>query len=151
MVFELAKQDLVVSESGVYRALVRLNLIDPSGRRRRDKKWKRWERGTPMELWQMDVVGGFVLADGTQAKALTGVDDHSRYCVSAHLMVRETSRNVCEGLAKALRAHEVLQFYDGDQLLRTEQRTGGGEVRKKRASVPGGRSIVKTSVTNQPN
>ena len=26
-----------------------------------------------MELWQMDVVGGFVLADGTRAKALTGV------------------------------------------------------------------------------
>ena len=25
-----------------------------------------------MELWQMDVVGGFVLADGTKAKALTG-------------------------------------------------------------------------------
>ena len=31
----------------------------------------------------MDVVGGFLLADGTSAKALTGVDDHSRFCVSA--------------------------------------------------------------------
>ena len=60
-----------------------------------------------MELWQMDVVGGFVLADGTRAKVLSGVDDHSRYCVSAHLMVRESSRNVCEGLAKALRAYGV--------------------------------------------
>ena len=107
LAFELGKQDLVVSESAVYRALARLNLIDPTGRRRRDRKWKRWERGAPMELWQLDVVGGFVLADGTRAKALTGVDDHSRYCVSAHLMVRETSRNVCEGLAKALRAHGV--------------------------------------------
>ena len=77
-------------ESAVYRALVRLNLIDPAGRRRRDRKWKRWERGVPMELWQMDVVGGFVLADGRRAKALTGVDDHSRFCVSAHLMLRET-------------------------------------------------------------
>jgi hypothetical protein len=28
--------------------------------------------------WQMDVVGGFGLADGSTAKALTGVDDHSR-------------------------------------------------------------------------
>jgi transposase InsO family protein len=58
-----------------------------------------------MELWQMDVVGGFVLADGTRAKALTGVDDHSRFCVSAHLMTRESSRQVCAGLAAALRAH----------------------------------------------
>jgi transposase InsO family protein len=107
LVFELAKQDITVSESGVYRALVRGNLIDPAARRPRDRKWKRWERGRPMELWQMDVVGGFVLADGTRAKALTGVDDHSRYCVSAFLMVRESSQRVCEGLARALRAHGV--------------------------------------------
>ena len=39
-----------------------------------------------MELWQMDVVGGFVLADGRRAKALTGIDDHSRFCVSAYLI-----------------------------------------------------------------
>jgi transposase InsO family protein len=104
IVFELGKGvvDPVPSESGVYRALVRLNLIDPTGRRRRDRKWKRWERGAPMELWQMDVVGGFVLADGRRAKALTGVDDHSRFCVSAHLMLRETSQRVCEGLGIAL-------------------------------------------------
>jgi transposase InsO family protein len=97
----------VPSESAVYRALVRLNLIDPSGRRRRDRKWKRWERGQAMELWQMDVVGGFRLAEGRTAKALTGVDDHSRFCVSAHLMLRETSQRVCEGLAAALRSYGV--------------------------------------------
>ena len=55
----------------------------------------------------MDIVGGFVLADGTEAKALTGVDDHSRFCVSACLMPRETSRRVCEGLALAMRTHGV--------------------------------------------
>ena len=38
-----------------------------------------------------------------RAKALTGVDDHSRFCVSAHLMVRESSQRVCDGLALALR------------------------------------------------
>lgn len=105
--FELAKKGIKVSESAAYRALGRLNLIDPSGRRRRDKKWKRWERGTPMELWQMDTVGGFVLADGTRAKALTGVDDHSRFCISAFLMVRESSQRVCDGLALALRTWGV--------------------------------------------
>jgi transposase len=79
LVFELARRDVTgVSESAAYRALVRLNLIDPAARRPRDRRWKRWERGAPMELWQMDVVGGFVLADGTRAKALTGIDDHSR-------------------------------------------------------------------------
>ena len=60
-----------------------------------------------MELWQMDVVGGFLLADGRRAKALTGVDDHSRFCVSAHLMLRETSQRVCDGLAAAMRTYGV--------------------------------------------
>jgi len=105
LVFELGAGGVVPvpSESAVYRALVRLNLIDPDARRPRDRKWRRWERGVPMELWQMDVVGGFVLADGTKAKALTGVDDHSRFCVSAWLMPRESSRHVCDGLAAAMR------------------------------------------------
>lgn len=109
LVYELDKKGIrpLPSVAGVYRALVRLGLIDPAARRLRDRKWKRWERGLPMELWQMDVVGGFVLADGRRARALTGVDDHSRFCVSAHLMMRESSRNVCEGLAAALRAYGV--------------------------------------------
>ena len=51
LVFELARRDApAVSESAAYRALVRLNLIDPAARRPRDRKWKRWERGAPMEL-----------------------------------------------------------------------------------------------------
>ncbi len=37
LVFELAKQDIAVSESAVYRALVRLSLIDPAMRRGRDR------------------------------------------------------------------------------------------------------------------
>jgi transposase InsO family protein len=109
LAFELSRGGLMVSESAAYRALVRLNLIDPAARRPRDRKWKRWERGAPMELWQMDVVGGFVLADGTRAKVLSGVDDHSRFCVSAHLMTRETSQKICDGLGKALRAYGVPQ------------------------------------------
>jgi hypothetical protein len=46
-------------------------MIDPAVRDRHSRKWKRWERGAPMELWQMDVAGGFPPADGTSAKALT--------------------------------------------------------------------------------
>jgi transposase InsO family protein len=104
LVFELAKRKVspVPSSSAVYRALLRAGLIDPSLRDRRSRKWKRWERGAPMELWQMDIVGGFPLADGTSAKALTGIDDHSRMCVCARLMARERTRAVCDGLRAAL-------------------------------------------------
>jgi transposase InsO family protein len=98
---------LAVTESSVYRCLRRAGLVEPDGRRRRRRDWKRWERGRPNELWQMDVVGGFLLADGTQVKALTGVDDHSRFCVSATLMPRERTRPVCDGLTAAMRTYGV--------------------------------------------
>jgi hypothetical protein len=62
-----------------------------------------------MELWQMDVVGGFPLADGSSAKALTGIDDHSRMCVCARLMARERTRSVCDGLRAALGSHGAPQ------------------------------------------
>jgi|SRR5690625_742357 len=111
LVFELARRGVVAvpSESAAYRALVRAGMIDPAARDRRSRKWKRWERGAPMELWQMDIVGGFPLADGTSAKALTGVDDHSRMCVSARLMARERTRPVCDGLRAALAVFGVPQ------------------------------------------
>ena len=104
LVFELAKRRVtpVPSESAAYRALVRAGMIAPHLRDRRSRKWKRWERGAAMELWQMDIVGGFPLSDGTSAKALTGIDDHSRMCVCARLMARERTRAVCDGLRAAL-------------------------------------------------
>jgi transposase InsO family protein len=97
----------VPSESAVYRCLVRAQVIAPQRRKARREDYKRWERGRPNELWQMDVVGGFLLADGSQAKALTGIDDHSRFCVSAQLMPRERTQRVCDGLALALRSFGV--------------------------------------------
>ena len=95
------------SRSGIYRLLKRHDQIDPAARRMRAKKFKRWERGTAMELWQMDVVGGIVLADGTTLKALTGIDDHSRFIVCAGLMRRENARSVCGHLAESMRIHGV--------------------------------------------
>jgi transposase InsO family protein len=85
------------------------DLIDPVARRRRDRRFRRWERGGPMELWQMDVVGGVLLAVGTSCKILTGIDDHSRFVVCTGVMVRATSRAVCAHLAQALRRHGVPQ------------------------------------------
>ncbi len=107
--FELARKrvELTPSESAVYRCLVRAAVIDPISRQRRRETWKRWERGAPMELWQLDLVHGFLLADGTSAKALTGVDDHSRYCVSARLMPRERTQSVCDGFSSALKTYGV--------------------------------------------
>lgn len=103
LVFELVTRKVAPapSASAVYRALLRAGLIDPTLRDRRSRKWKRWERGAPMELWQMDVVGGFPLADDQRL----GIDRDRRslpdVCL-CRLMARERTRAVCAGLSAAL-------------------------------------------------
>lgn len=105
----LAREALapVPSRSGVYRCLVRQRLIDPQRRRRKRADYRRWERARAMELWQMDVMGGVRLAGGRELKLVTGIDDHSRYCVSAMLTPRATARPVCEALLAAMAHHGV--------------------------------------------
>jgi transposase InsO family protein len=97
----------VPGRSSVYRALVRNGRIDPAKRRRRRSDYKRWERGAPMELWQMDVVGGVHLSDGAEVKVITGIDDNSRFVVCAKVVARATARPVCEALVEALHRHGV--------------------------------------------
>src|SRR3989442_11924823 len=58
-----------------------------------------------MQVWQMDVMGGVLLDDGTELKVVTGVDDHSRFCITAGLVTRATSKAVCAVLAGALRRY----------------------------------------------
>jgi hypothetical protein len=55
-----------------------------------------------MELWQMDVMGGVLLDDATELKVVTGIDDHSRFCVIAKLVERATARPVCAALLEGL-------------------------------------------------
>jgi transposase InsO family protein len=93
--------------SSIYRALVRHHLIDPAKRRRRPSDYKRWERARPMELWQMDITGGVHLADGSGASIVTGIDDHSRFCVCAQVVARATAKPVCDALRGAMEAHGV--------------------------------------------
>ena len=60
-----------------------------------------------MQLWGIDIVGGDWLVDPVtgvvrEAKVVTGVDDHSRYCVIASVVERATGRAVCAAFARAL-------------------------------------------------
>jgi hypothetical protein len=60
-----------------------------------------------MQLWQLDIVGGIRLADGSEVKLVSGIDDHSRYCVIAALVVRATARAVCRVFTQAMACHGV--------------------------------------------
>lgn len=95
----------VPSRVTIWRILARNGLIDQATRRRRRRDDRPWERQRPMSLWQLDIMGGVWLADGTELKLVTGLDDHSRFCVLAHLAVEATGRAICQALVGALRAY----------------------------------------------
>lgn len=127
---EAAGVDPLPGRSSVYRCLVRHGLIEPAARRRKKADYKRWERSRAMELWQMDVVGGVMLADGRKASIVSGIDDHSRFVVSAHVVERATARPVCDALAKAMRAHGVPEqiLTDNGKVFTGRFGPGNGEV-----------------------
>jgi transposase InsO family protein len=103
-----ARQGLVVpSERTINRILHRQGLLRARPRKRPRDSYVRFERPGPMQLWQMDIVGGLrlvspVTGELREAKVVTAVDDHSRYCVIAKVAERATSRAVCLALAEAL-------------------------------------------------
>jgi transposase InsO family protein len=60
-----------------------------------------------MELWQMDIVGGVKLVDGSEAKIVSGIDDYSRFVISAQVVERATARPTVAALAMAMRRYGV--------------------------------------------
>ena len=103
-----ARHDLVMpSERTIDRILHRQGLARARPRKRPKDSYQRFERPGPMQLWQMDIVGGIKLVSPLtgelrEAKVVTAVDDHSRYCVIARVVERATGRAVCLALAGAL-------------------------------------------------
>src|SRR5918998_4993200 len=77
----------------------------------------------------MDIVGGAMLADGREARAVTGVDDHSRFCVIAAVVPRATGRAACLALIEALSRYGIPQEILTDNGKQFTDRFGrGGEV-----------------------
>jgi hypothetical protein len=83
-----------------------------------------------MQPWQMDIVGGVrlvstVTGELREAKVVTAVDDHSRYCVIAKVVERATGRAVCLVLAEALVRFGVPEEVNSDN---GKQSPGGSAV-----------------------
>jgi transposase InsO family protein len=109
LVHELGRAgvDPVPSRSTVYRVLVRHHLVQARPRKRRREDFVRWERPGPMQLWQMDVMGSVRLEDGSEAKLISGIDDHSRFAVIAVVVARASGRAVCAAFTAAMEAYGV--------------------------------------------
>ncbi|MFJ5036227.1 IS481 family transposase, partial [Streptomyces sp. NPDC088560] len=106
--YELAKTSSATapSRATVHRVLERNGLIRHQKQQHR-RKYKRWQRETPMHLWQLDLVGGIFLADGRECKMLTGIDDHSRFVVIATVLAVPSGRAVADGFLRAMRTYGV--------------------------------------------
>jgi transposase-like protein len=123
--------------TSIERCLVRHGLITPEARKRKRSDYRRWERARAMELWQMDIVGGVRLVDGSEAKIVSGIDDHSRFVISAFVVPRATARPVCDALAVAMRRHGVPEGHAGVAALAAEGQAddvGLGARRARRCS-----------------
>lgn len=102
----------VPSERTIDRILIRHGLLRQRQAKRPRESYKRFERPGPMQLWGIDIVGGLQLVNTTtgvltEAKIVTGVDDHSRFCVMAAVVERATARAVCLAFAAALATYGV--------------------------------------------
>jgi transposase InsO family protein len=84
IVHELGQRGVapVPGRATVHRVLVRNGMVKPQEQQHK-RQSRRWQRDAPMQLWQLDIVGGVPLADGREAKLVTGIDDHSRFVVIA--------------------------------------------------------------------
>ena len=102
----------VPSERTIDRILIRQGLLRQRKAKRPRASFTRFERPGPMQLWGIDIVGGIELVDPAtgalrDAKIITGVDDHSRFCVMAAVVERATARAVCVAFAQALARYGV--------------------------------------------
>jgi transposase InsO family protein len=102
-----APPDPLPSRATINRILLRHGLAVGRPRRRRRSEYVRWERPVAMQLWQIDIVYGPWLVDTRtgeprEARIVTGVDDHSRFCVLARVVERATGRAICVAFAEAL-------------------------------------------------
>src|SRR3954468_3475942 len=122
------------SRATVHRILVRHGLVVARARRRQRSGYVRWQRRASMQLWQLDIVFGPMLVDTAtgevrDARIVTGLDDHSRYCVLARVVERATGRAICLAFSEALQrygAPEEVLTDNGQQF--TGRFSRGGEV-----------------------
>ena len=69
----------------------------------------------------MDITGGVRLSDGSELKVVTGIDDHSRFCVLAMVVRRATARPVCDALAEAMTAQGIPDPVLGSGLIKSQR------------------------------
>jgi hypothetical protein len=77
-----------------------------------------------------DVTASAFLTHGAEVKIVTGIDDHSRFCVLATAVMRATARPVCLAFVASMRVYgvpeEVLTDIQREGVHRPVPQAGGG-------------------------
>jgi transposase InsO family protein len=146
LLYRLGREGVVPlpSRAAVSRALVRLGLVSARRARQRRREYRRWERGRPMELWQLDVMGGVLLADGSELKAVTAIDDCSRFALGVGLVARATTRPVCAVFAGLLARHGI-----PEEVLTDNGKVFTGRYASRPAEVLFGRICRENGITHR--
>lgn len=105
-------QTVIPSASTITAILRRHQLLDPK-ESAKHQAFKRFERSTPNELWQMDFKGEFQLAQG-RCYPLTILDDHSRFAVALQACARNTTNITQTALIQVFRRYGLPEWITCD-------------------------------------
>jgi transposase InsO family protein/transposase-like protein len=108
-------QALRVSTGTIKRILKDQNIYSPplpQKTKRKPAQIRRFERASPMQLWQSDITSYLIGRENARAYLVVFMDDHSRYIVSWALAYKQTGEFVMstllDGITKFGKPHEVL-------------------------------------------
>lgn len=93
----------VPAASTITRILDRHGLLAEADAPSRRGSWRRFERASPNQLWQMDFKGEFRLSNGALCYPLTLIDDHSRFSLAVA---------ACPDQGRSTVEHQLRQSFD---------------------------------------
>lgn len=119
------------SASTVSNILRRHGMLGP-GTRNGAQPWRRFERGEPNDLWQMDFKGWISVGHDRRCYPLTLLDDHSRYNIVLQACSGETEEEVRPHLVAAFRRYGLPR-----QILCDRGNPWGGKMGGRESKVRG--------------
>lgn len=96
------------SHQGIQNVLVRHHLNGWNAKEKRE--YRRFERSSPNELWQLDTKGLFFIKDWGKVFPLSAVDDYSRFCTILEPLPYERTDYILENLEKSFDLYGKPQY-----------------------------------------
>jgi len=96
------------SHQGIQNVLVRHHLNGWNATQKRE--YRRFERSSPNELWQLDTKGFFIIKDWGKVFPLNVLDDHSRFCIACQPHPFERTAYILDTLEKSFALYGKPQY-----------------------------------------